>query len=336
MALNVGHVEHVHQIRFPLASSDPEAIKEIAEDVARKVYAQGNGEFARFPRLPSEIQDMIWKATIEPRTVRAIGYSKAVDSGAESDSEPEHFGPEPPLNSYLALECNALHVRLVPAYSVCRRSRAVALATYGPLLDNNTTPFHPDLDTIELVRCFPLNWCEADAPRAISRYASEQGRIDFVKLPQKLVRTMRNEWESTLTGFVKSTWSVKDQPLYFKEAIDKKGPHDLRPWRRQWALSQVPLVAAKNVVLCHQSGHFCMLEQTCLWASVMLPNTEALTIRTNVGDMRSQVLHAGDEWAQSRLSETFSSMILKHKEEGCWPKLKTIDFTRQCVPLRVF
>lgn len=69
-SLNVGHVEHVHQIRLPLASSDDAAIEEAADEATRMIY-ESEDVFTCFPRLPVEIRKLIWEATFEPSIFRA-------------------------------------------------------------------------------------------------------------------------------------------------------------------------------------------------------------------------------------------------------------------------
>lgn len=69
-SLNVGHVEHVHQIRLPLASSDDAAIEEAADEATRMIYESDN-VFAYFWRLPVEVQTLVWEATLELKTFRA-------------------------------------------------------------------------------------------------------------------------------------------------------------------------------------------------------------------------------------------------------------------------
>lgn len=70
MSLNVGHVEHVHQIRLPLASSNGAAIKEAADEATRRIYESKN-VFAYFRNIPAEIQTLVWEATFEPKVFRA-------------------------------------------------------------------------------------------------------------------------------------------------------------------------------------------------------------------------------------------------------------------------
>lgn len=57
-SLNVGHVEHVHQIRLPLASTDDAAIEEAADEATRMIY-ESEKVLTYFPRLPVEIQTLI-------------------------------------------------------------------------------------------------------------------------------------------------------------------------------------------------------------------------------------------------------------------------------------
>ncbi|MBE3049507.1 hypothetical protein IMZ48_44810, partial [Candidatus Bathyarchaeota archaeon] len=188
IASNVGHIEHLHHIRLPLVSSDPEAVGEITDTVANKIYARGVAEFANFSRLPLELQDKVWRATFEPRTVRAIGYS----------------GLPPPAPLSLLLESDPLHVKYLPAFSVCRRSRAVALATYGPILDDNTTSFHPDLDTIEVVW---LRGMTPDCPSFVSRYASMRNGVESLIMPTGFWRMLRYG----------SASGTGDGPIYMRE-----------------------------------------------------------------------------------------------------------------------
>lgn len=151
MALNVGHVEHVISVDLPLVSDDnSETLEDITDDMARRAFDIGNNEFSKCPWFPMEIQDMVWKATIQPRTVRAIAQIEETE--AEWDElEWNEVWYYQSLGRWIIHERNPLHVKHFPIYSVCRRSRAVALATFGHPIDNNTTLFHPDLDMLELV-----------------------------------------------------------------------------------------------------------------------------------------------------------------------------------------
>ena len=85
--------------------------EDAAEEVTRNTFSRGGGEFARFPRLPTEIQGMIWKATIKPKTFSACAVSEGEDL------------------EWLLLECSHYRRTHVPISRVCRRSRAVAVVT---------------------------------------------------------------------------------------------------------------------------------------------------------------------------------------------------------------
>ena len=329
--LNVGRVEHVHSISLPLASSEPEAVGKLAEGVTLKVFAQGGAEFANFLRLPLEVQDMIWKATFEPRTVRAIGYSVFPGDLPWDDYEVwDSFNDDQklqPSRHCLLLECSRLHVRHLTTYGVCRRSREVALATYGPLLGNNTTPFHSDLDTIELLAWRPAHTENSDITTSISRYASEQGGMESVTLPPEFLQMMAPD----------SILTIEDGPVYFEEQGKSLHPRPYFPpysRRWQWAFFGMPFESARNVVLCLNPYTY-WKDGICPWANTMFPNAESLTMHTYVKNIGLETSTWGNtemdrDVYQAFLNQTFESMILKHKE-GSWPRLKTIGFTRQSV-----
>lgn len=314
MALNVGPVEHLLSVDIPLASDDDEEILEdIADEAARRTFFLGNGEFSKFPNCPMEIQDMIWKATIEPRTVRAIGYFE--------DSEVDWIGfwdDQPPLKHWIVHECNPLHVKYLPIYSVCRRSRAVALAIFGQPLGNNTTLFHSHLDTVELVGWCSTNFPDGEMRPTVSRYASEQGGVETVKLPLEIMEVMTPAQH----------WNAENGTVYFNEQAGKDFRRTRKP-SRQWALSGLPFVRARNVVLCHDLSFPAELCVASYWAAAMVPNVEVLTIRTY---SQNAIYDNGYEQKifQDSLCDSLHTLMLKHRE-GYWPKLKTVQFTRQVV-----
>ena len=317
--LNVGRVEPVLRLNLPATRNYPLGwARDIGDMVADKVFGLGVGEFCNFPRLPLEVQDMIWEATFEPRTVRAIGYSEYTPTNEET----EIYLHDVPAKHSLVVECNPLHVRCLSIYSVCRRSRAVAMAMYGPLLNNHTVPFHPDLDTVELVGYHSINHQNTHITPFASRYPSEQGGTGSVTLPQDLVLMLDNT----------DDWSTQDGRIY-QQVEPNDNANKLRSlglWARQWAFCGVPFERAKKVVVCHDAGTRDSLEEVLVGASVTLPNVEVLTIRSYVENMQLKAVDDHILYNRMILGEKISWMFERH-EEGCWPRLKTIDFTRQSV-----
>ncbi|KAK3335200.1 hypothetical protein B0T19DRAFT_395085 [Cercophora scortea] len=89
--------------------------------------------FHLFSKLPQELQDMVWKATLPPaQTIRTKVYHDA-------DSRPVVFIP---ANAILAFADILL-------YRITSRSRTLAISSHGrPQV--NSFPFNPKTDTVEL------------------------------------------------------------------------------------------------------------------------------------------------------------------------------------------
>lgn len=310
MVLNVGPIEHVHRIRLPLASSDDLAIQSAADEAARKTFTQEGPKFAYFPRLPPEVQTMIWEATLEPRTFRAWGYTESPKALGYQG----HYLWNSMDRRWLLVECSPFRQAHIPLYGVCRLSRALALSTYGtpyPTGEGTHVFLHPDLDTIEVLghSCHVFEGKDTMWP-FVSRDASKDRGIEDVTV--KMVNPACDEL-----------------PIYWgRQALSPS--HDApADSRADWLILGVPLDRAKRVVLCHDPRAPFRLNEIADWAGAMLPNVEELTLRSHI-DPLEDYPHAHAP-AQERMGQYVGRMMLAHKR-GRWPRLRTIDFTRQSVP----
>lgn len=291
MTLSTTAPEHVHRVRLPVASAE-----DAAEEVAFKTFAQGGGRFTFFPRLPAEIQDMIWKATIEPKTFRAWTVKEEMEEGLE----------------WLLVECTHYRRTHIPISRVCRRSRAIAVQTYGVPSQDNPILFSPRLDTVfihghEGVDSFDEKfWLTYESPEA-----SDDAPGPVVELSTaELMPESRAEH-----GALK--------PLYWLEE------HDLLGLRivpvRYWVAFRTPFERARNVVL---SGKPSCLYAAAAAASTLLPNIEELTIRACLSRKGQRRV----EQDMARWKDIVKRIICLSQTEGWWPRLGAIDFERQSLP----
>ncbi|MBE3046130.1 hypothetical protein IMZ48_27050 [Candidatus Bathyarchaeota archaeon] len=310
MAFNVGPIEHLHHVRLHPGPGprSPVAAGETADEVARKMFDRGG--FTCFARLPQEIQNMIWKATFEPRTFRAWGYNL-------------HKQREKAPFWCLEIEAKPSRAYHIPAFRVCRRSRDLALAAYGspcndssappqPDLDN-PVPFHPDLDTLEVLGCYLDNYRKmVEFGPLVSRDASEQDGVEYVSLIHRNTRIERG-----------GSWAERVHQSQDEES-DRDPP-------RHWVCTYRQFKRAKNVVLCHDARSERTLHIIATWGRAMLPNVETLTVRSYIGESL--------EPAEEKQQRVWLSRAIKPFMDGIargtvWPRMRTVDFTRQHAPKR--
>lgn len=293
----VGNVEHFHRVHLPLGAKDA------GEAVARKIFALGP-QFIHFPELPLEVQDMIWEASLEPRVFRAWGYTREDPwgGGAWRPENPEHW---------LVLECSVPRWKHLAVYSVCRRSRALALAVYGPAAPDNAPLFHPGLDTVEVLGlgAGSFDGGGVGISNAVSRNASEDRGIE----------DLRVQLGEPVGGVV-----VPGRRVYHADQTAHNGRKPLSS-RAKWMLIGMPFRKARRVVLCHDTRYPRELDRISEWAGHMLPDTEEITVRSYVGDL------GRTERGARQMGVEVDRMMRAH-EEGRWPRLRTVDFTRQSVP----
>ncbi|KAK3693379.1 hypothetical protein B0T22DRAFT_505093, partial [Podospora appendiculata] len=88
--------------------------------------------FHLFPRLPQELQDMIWKLTVPAQAIKTVLLH-------DWESRPLIFFPSKSI----------LHFADINLYRICHRSRALAISTHGHP-QRNGFPFNPKTDVVEL------------------------------------------------------------------------------------------------------------------------------------------------------------------------------------------
>lgn len=312
VAPHVGHVEHVHRIRFPPVDNDDSVIKAVADEVARKTFPQERPKFTYFPRLPPEIQTMIWEATLEPKTFRAWAYS---DEPAVPDYPGGH-NDDPLERRWILVECDPYRWAQIPLFYVCRLSRALALSTYGtpgPAFEGNFPIFHRDLDTIEVLGHSPggyeIKW---GMYPLISRESSDIYGIESV-----LVRVRKAvSWQKSIFFGHPIHGYENETPVRSRQDWLILGMHQLNKPRR--------------VVLCHDLRVASRLTDIVEWAHIVFPDIECLELRAYIDPLE------GDPGAytreRDRMARYVNQMMHMRKTEGGWRKLRTVDFTRQAVP----
>ena len=304
MSLNIGPIEHVHAIHrvqlTPGPDNDAAAINARVDEVVRRTFGLGGGEFSLFSRLPLEIQDMIWEAALEPRTLRAWGCRTLVHP---QDAERQSAGSD-----WLMVECGRDRQSYIPLYAVCQRSRAVAVGSYGLPSRDNPVPFNPALDTLEVLGHDYTETKDLPAKQRVALVAAREAGVGGID-------------ENVVSRFRTTCDSGGNTYYWAKQLHGRLGPP------RWWAVLPAPFIRARSVVLCHHARAHGGLRLISDWAGAMFPDLEEVTVRTYVGDIRGS---EGGEWHRECLRSSAHALMLEGGKS--WPKLRTLNFTRQCLP----
>jgi hypothetical protein len=123
--------------------------------------------FSLFPNLPVEIQDMIWRAAIDPETITLICLLQWHVQSSGLARSTQWFLETAPRQRYHTL---------LPNYQTCHRSRQCALEDYGSLV-SGATLFNLRRDTLRLSFVCPVRgiWSRGDAHLGVEE-AEQSGR----------------------------------------------------------------------------------------------------------------------------------------------------------------
>ena len=300
-----GDVEHVDRVCLPRTSRDVLEVK--LENTVPKVTPEGS-QFPNFLRLHLEIQDMVWKATLESRIVYAIGYSSETIAPT-NDPAVDLIT----IRQWILLQARPLYAKYIPIFHVCRRSRIMTLSIYGSPF-NGIASFHPDLDTLEI-----SDLLEAESAESVKigpfppRNATPQGRFRYVKLEK-----------SFSFATLELAWETDPAPVYVKGAPTRAN-YPYENSLRRWVVLKAPFKRAKNLVFYVGAWALHNVHYVFYWAISLVPNTESITIRVYVPE--------GDVLPGNRatLRKAVRRMVANCGVEG-WSRLKTIDFERQRAP----
>lgn len=212
----------------------------------------------------------------------------------------------------------------IPAFSVCRRSRDLALATYGTPSDSNPVPFHPELDTVEVLGYgfSRRSGSRLEIGPLISRDASGEGRLEYVSLIHHENPMASGSW-----------WAER---VYTRQERSANPP-------RHW-ISSPTFERARNVVLCHKTWSPATLPGIVRRARDLLPNVETLTLRAYFREMPEAPKHTPKYDLENRpqdhkldcllLGNAIRNIMAWLQRPDFWPPVRTVDFTRQRAPIK--
>ncbi|SPO06116.1 uncharacterized protein DNG_08805 [Cephalotrichum gorgonifer] len=295
-------VEHVRRLTLPLVSDDASAIANIVSEALYATIIKEEG-FAYFPRLPGELQDIIWQFAFKSRTFRA--WSHTIETGQSTHHQ-------------LILESDRLWRRHIPHYEICRRSRALAVSAYGLPGDDNPIPFHRSLDVIELLGS---SNDRSILERQMYRLSPVIPRVSSWDVgAESLVLRSRAEEVSTealmgMNYFWVDQVDSTSAPAHGAGACAKPA---------SWCVFNSPFERAGQAVLCY---YWNGMESLYIvgWAAYMLPNLAALALRSYFNELTLLLSKEREMQPVLYLKKRLEEVVSRKT----WPRLKNIDFTRQ-------